>query len=340
MENENLKHKNIISLIVKNKKLTLIVSGVILLLIISLLLWQKLFTSKIEGVKNSVVMLEVYDSRNKLIATGSGFCAYKENYIVTNFHVIEGAYSVKVITDDKNYIDAEGVLFFSKEEDLAVITMDGKLTPLKIGNADNLKVKSKVTAIGSPMGELNTVSEGIISNIDEKDLIRISVPISHGSSGGVLLNGRNEVIGITSAGYDDAQNLNFAINVNGLNKLYEQNKNNKPKDFPQIYNNIGDWDIATDEKCEFRIVNDGIKKIRITAESSAGVGDIFSKTLSNISYKIYDNQIGDVLTINYKLAGDENIYECNETWYSVSLSDGTEGFVWGGRQAMYVEEIR
>lgn len=340
MRQENFKNKNIISLIVKNKKITLIVSGVILLLIISLLLWQKLFISKIEDVKNSVVMLEVYNSRDELIATGSGFCAYKENYIVMNFHVIEGAYSVKVITDDKNYIDAEGVLFFSKEEDLAVITMDGKLKPLKIGNADNLKVKSNVTAIGSPMGELNTISEGIISNIDEKDLIRISVPISHGSSGGVLLNSRNEVIGITSAGYDEAQNLNFAINVNVLNKLFKENKNNKPKDFTQIYNYIGDWEIVTDETCQFHIVNDGVKKVRITAESSAGVGDIFSKTTSNIAYKIYDNQVGDILNINYKLAGDENIYECNETWYSVTLSDGTEGFVWGGYQAMYVDEIR
>ena len=285
-------------------------------------------------------MLEVYNSRNELIATGSGFCAYKDNYIVTNFHVIDGAYSVKVITDDKKKIDSGGVVFFDKEEDLALITIDGKLKPLKIGNSNNLKIKSKVTAIGSPMGELNTVSEGIISNIDEKNLIRISVPISHGSSGGVLLNSRNEVIGITSAGYDEAQNLNFAINVNVLNELYKENKNNKTKSFIEVYNYIGDYEIVTDEKCEFHTVNDGVKKVRITAESSGGVGDIFSKPTSNLAYKILDTQIGDILTINYKLAGDENIYECNETWYSVTLADGTEGFVWGGYQAMYVEEIR
>lgn len=324
-----------------NKKIKslFIVLVITMIIFIGLLLLPKIFGSNIENVKNSVVMLEVYNSRNELISTGSGFCAYKENYIVTNFHVIDGAYSVKVITDDKKEIDSSGVLFFSEEEDLSVITIDGELKPLKIGKSNNLKVQSKVTAIGSPMGELNTVSEGIISNIDEQNIIRISVPISHGSSGGVLLNSRNEVIGITSAGYDEAQNLNFAINVNVLNKLYEKKKHNKPIDFTEINNYVGEWEIVTDEACTFHIVNDGVKQIRIAAESSAGVGDIFSKTTSNIAYKIYDNQIGDILNVNYKLVGDESIYECNETWYSVTLSDGTEGFVWGGYKSMYVNEI-
>lgn len=323
-----------------NKKFFTI-SSIFLIIIILFICILSFFYSDIEKVKNSVVMLEVYNSRNELMATGSGFCAYKKNHIVTNFHVIEDAYSVKVVTDDKKKIESSGVLFFDREADLAVITIDGELKPLKIGNSSDLKVKSKVTAIGSPMGELNTISEGIISNIEEKDFIRISVLISHGSSGGVLLDNRNEVIGITSAGYDEAQNLNFAIPVNVLNKLYKENKDNKSKKFTELYNYInGDWEIVTDEDCTFHRVNDGVKKVRINAESAGGVGDIFSKTTSNPAYKIFDNKIGDVLDINYKLAGDENIYECNETWYSVTLDDGTEGFIWGGYQSMYVQEIR
>ena len=182
-------------------------------------------SKNIEEIKDSVVMVTVYDQERDVVATGSGFCAYKDNWIVTNFHVIEGAYTISVTTDDRKEISVTDVLFFNKEDDLAVLQIQDKLEPLTLGNGNNIKTKDKVTTVGSPKGELNTVSEGIISNVDTKHEIRISAPISHGSSGGVLLNRKNQVIGITSAGYDDAQNLNFAINVSVLKKLYADYKN-------------------------------------------------------------------------------------------------------------------
>ena len=209
-----------------NKK-TIIIPITFILIITLLFFRYNIFSNSIEDVKNSVVKIEVYDENNEIIASGSGFCLYNDNYIVTNFHVIEGAYSIKVVNDDKKEFKANGILFFDKKDDLAIIKVNGKFEPLKIGISNNLKVKSKITTVGSPMGELNTVSEGIISNIDDKDMIRITAPISHGSSGGVLLNKRNEVIGITNAGYDDAQNLNYAINVNVLKKIYSNYKNKK-----------------------------------------------------------------------------------------------------------------
>lgn len=174
----------------------------------------------IEYVKDSVVMIEVYDEKESLVATGSGFCTYRENWIVTNYHVIEGAKTIQIITDERKSIDVDNIVFFNSERDLAVLSFDGKLNPLKIGNSKDIKTKDNITTVGSPKGELNTVSEGIISNVDNKEEIRISAPISHGSSGGVLLDSRNQVIGITSAGYDDAQNLNFAISVSVLEDLY------------------------------------------------------------------------------------------------------------------------
>ena len=178
----------------------------------------------IEDVKDSVVMIEAYDTKGDLLATGSGFCAFKTNWIATNFHVIEGAKSITVVTDSHKKLDVDDIIFFSKEQDLAVVSIDGSLAPLKFGDGKDIETKDDITTIGSPKGELNTVSEGIISNVDDKDHIRITAPISHGSSGGVLLNRKNEVIGITSAGYNDAQNLNFAINISLLEKLYSNYK--------------------------------------------------------------------------------------------------------------------
>ena len=181
----------------------------------------------VEKIKDSVVMIETFDVAREPLATGSGFAAYNSNWIITNMHVIEGARFIDVITDEGKRLTVEGIVLYNKRDDLAILRIDGDLKPLTIGRTDNLKVTDKITAIGSPKGERNTVSEGIISNIDVKGEIRITAPISHGSSGGVLLNEHYEVIGITNAGYDDAQNLNFAIDISLLESMYESYVNEK-----------------------------------------------------------------------------------------------------------------
>lgn len=84
------------------------------------------------------------------------------------------------------------------------------------------RVGQKVYAVGSPRGFENTFSSGEISQIRKVDdgfLYQISVPIDHGSSGGVLLNGYGEAIGITSGGFDDSgANLNFAVDIHVIDK--------------------------------------------------------------------------------------------------------------------------
>ena len=139
------------------------------------------------------------------MSTGSGFAAFESNCIVTNFHVIEGAKEIKILSNDNNEYYTADIIIFSKRDDLAIIETNGNLKPLDLGDGNNIKIKDKVTTIGSPMGEKNIVSEGIISNVDDINLIRITAPISHGSSGGVLLDKNYKVIGITNAGNDKAK---------------------------------------------------------------------------------------------------------------------------------------
>lgn len=210
----------------KNKKI-IIPFALVITIILILIFVSNLFVPNIEIIKDSVVMIETYDKNGNQISSGSGFCAFKSDYIITNYHVIEGAYSIKIISDNKDTYKVENVLIFNADEDLAILDSNANFKPLKISSNSNLKVGEKVTAIGSPKGELNTVSTGIISNADEDGIIRISAPISHGSSGGVLLNNKMKVIGITSSGYDDAQNLNFAIDAEILQELYSYYKKNK-----------------------------------------------------------------------------------------------------------------
>ena len=71
-----------------------------------------------------------------------------------------------------------------------------------------------MVAIGSPLGLFNSISDGIIAGfrtIDRVDMIQFTAPISHGSSGGAVLNMYGEVIGISTAGFDDGQNINLAM---------------------------------------------------------------------------------------------------------------------------------
>lgn len=217
MKNTDTRKKNLKS------KMILISLLVIIFAILSLIIFAP---KNIELIKDSVVMIKVYDKYNNQISTGSGFCAYKSDYIVTNFHVIEGAYKIKIITDENKEYPINDILIFNEEHDLAILSGDFKFKPISVGIATYLKAGDSVTAIGSPKGELNTVSTGIISNADNDYEIRITAPISPGSSGGVLLNKFNKVIGVTYAGYnaDDAQNLNYAISVNCLSKMYNSLK--------------------------------------------------------------------------------------------------------------------
>lgn len=184
-------------------------------------------TVDIETLKDSVVMIRVFDKDDNLISTGSGFCAYDSDYIFTNFHVIEGGYKINVITDDMKEIVVDDILIFNSMDDLAVLKGNFNLEPLKVANSFWLEAGDEITTIGSPMGQLNTVSKGIISNADNSYAIRITAPISPGSSGGPLINEKGEVVGVTFASYDSvmSQNINYAITSNMVNHLYKKYKN-------------------------------------------------------------------------------------------------------------------
>ena len=76
-----------------------------------------------------------------------------------------------------------------------------------------------MVAIGSPLGLFNSVSDGIISGfrtIDDVDMIQFTAPISHGSSGGAVLNIYGELIGISTAGIDSGQNINLAVGYESI----------------------------------------------------------------------------------------------------------------------------
>ena len=149
---------------------------------------------------------------------GSGFIIDRKGYIVTNYHVIDGADEIQVkMYNDKEY--AAKVVGKDPKTDLALIKIDADgLVPLKLGKSDDLKVGSWVVAIGSPFGLEQTVTAGIVSakgRILESgpydDFIQTDASINPGNSGGPLLNLDGEVIGINTAIIKSGQGIGFAI---------------------------------------------------------------------------------------------------------------------------------
>ena len=162
----------------------------------------------------SVVLIVDFDNSGRATKQGSGFVAGPDGTVITNYHVIRGAYSEKVRFQDGAIADVLGVLGYDSTEDLAAIRLSASSAhPLELGDSDHVEVGDRVLAIGSPRGLQNTISDGLVSGL-RGGRIQTSAPISHGSSGGPFFNQQGLVIGVAVAGRTDAQNLNFVVPIN------------------------------------------------------------------------------------------------------------------------------
>lgn len=183
---------------------------------------QELAFEELAMRASSVVMIAIHDGKGDIIGSGSGIMIGRDGYILTNDHVARGGkyYSVRIENDDNMYKTDE-IIKYNSLLDLAVIRIDRTLQPLPIYRGSKPLVRGqKVVAIGSPLGLFNSVSDGIISGfrrMKDVDMIQFTAPISHGSSGGAVLNMYGEVIGVSTAGIDEGQNINLAVGYEFIN---------------------------------------------------------------------------------------------------------------------------
>ncbi len=161
---------------------------------------------------------------------GSGFVWDKEGHIVTNYHVVEDAETVKVIFADGRDAQAE-VIGADPDADLAVLKVNlpaSELQPLVLGDSDDLKVGQLTLAIGNPYGQDFTMTSGIVSAVGRTilsgnssfsipEVIQTDAAINPGNSGGPLLNRQGEVIGINTmiiSQTGSSAGVGFAIPIN------------------------------------------------------------------------------------------------------------------------------
>jgi S1-C subfamily serine protease len=165
-------------------------------------------------------------------AVGSGFVIDKAGHIVTNYHVVRGASSIRVSFSNNERIKAK-VIGVDPSTDLAVLKVDVKsraLRTLPLGSSDSVRVGDQVIAIGNPFGLDRSVTSGIVSAVQRRieapnqlsieHVIQTDAALNHGNSGGPLLNAEGEVIGVNAqieTGDSASQGnvgIGFAIPIN------------------------------------------------------------------------------------------------------------------------------
>jgi serine protease Do len=160
---------------------------------------------------------------------GSGFIIDGDGSIVTNNHVIEGAERIIVKLSDGRTMRAQ-VIGADPDTDIALIKVDGQHLPVApLGDSSTLRMGEWVCAIGNPLGYEHSVTVGVISFLGRKlfdpsldNYIQTDAAINFGNSGGPLINGRGEVIGINAAISSRASNIGFAVPINGAAAILPQ----------------------------------------------------------------------------------------------------------------------
>ncbi len=212
-----------------------------------------------ESVSPGVVSIQVYSDFGSGI--GSGFVIDKDGHIVTNYHVVELAREVEVHFQTGLKVYGE-VIGEDLDSDLALIKVDvdpSQLTPLPLGDSDQLRVGQTVVAIGNPFGLSGTMTVGIISArgrtlesirqtetgsfFSAGDLIQTDATINPGNSGGPLLNLNGEVIGINRALQTDGSaimgspsntGIGFAVSSNILKLVVPTLKEGNTYNYPYL----------------------------------------------------------------------------------------------------------
>ncbi len=183
-----------------------------------------IFNPKIE---DAVVTIYATNTSGEQQYQGTGFVVHEEGIIATNFHVVSQKYKdhnsplLVMMRERAFYAD---ILAHDIRNDIALLKIQGRnLKAIRLDETYRLKKGEEIIVIGSPSGEMTTVSHGNINNIlGMNELIQITAPVSFGSSGSPVLNSKGEVIGIVTFIVEDKEkdtSSNFALPIRHVTRL-------------------------------------------------------------------------------------------------------------------------
>ena len=187
-----------------------------------------------EEASPSVVYIFTENRASRGSGAGSGLVWDRAGHVVTNFHVVRGADSVRVRLDDGEAVQAS-VIGTAPDYDLAVVRLRetrGRVRPIPIGTSGDLKVGQSVFAIGNPFGLSRTLTTGVISALNRRlptsndrevrGVIQTDAAINPGNSGGPLLDSAGRLIGVNTAILSEtgaSSGIGFAVPVDIVNRI-------------------------------------------------------------------------------------------------------------------------
>lgn len=185
--------------------------------------------------KISPAIVSVEAQLDDSVSEGTGCIVTTNGYILTGYHVVEGAKQIEITTNNGQTYRAKFIAKPEGKKDLALLKIEPKidLPVVMFGDSEEVKVGQKVLSIGNPFGFSNTLTQGIISRIDYvKNRFQTDAAINPGCSGGPILNTSGEVIGISQSIYNPDHNISnigigFAIPSNEAVKFIATSYNKK-----------------------------------------------------------------------------------------------------------------
>ena len=263
------------------------------------------------GVTTTETIRDVFFGEKQVQGVGSGIIIDSKGYILTNSHVVGNgaAENITVMFENGDKKSAK-VMWFENALDLAVIKVEGANYPAAdIGNSDSLNIGELAVAIGNPLGLdfERTVTSGIISGLNRtvqadqytkvENLIQTNAAINSGNSGGPLLNGRGEVIGINTLKLKSAEGLGFAIPINIVKPIIDQVI--KEGKYTSVYIGIGGDSVAKYRAAGIDVgVESGIVVSQVEAGSPADKAGI---SKMNIIVSLNGKEIDSLETLRKEM---------------------------------------
>ena len=267
----------------------------------------------------------------------------KKGHIVTNYHVIASANTLTVTLADQSVyrVDREGVVGLYPDKDIAVLRIDAppeKLHPIPLGRSDNLLEGMDTLAIGNPFGLDQTLSTGVVSALGREmrapsgrrisDVIQTDAAINRGNSGGPLLNGRGELIGINTAilspGRDGANaGIAFAVPIDAIrpvvNDYIEFGKVRRPGLGVELFRDATVRRLGIEGVLIKRVAPDsaaeraGLLGTKISDDDEVVLGDVIVglndervRGLGNLLDALGALEIGETVNVEYVRNGRKN----------------------------------
>lgn len=263
---------------------------------------------------------------------GSGFYIDTDGTVVTNYHVIDQARSAVIKTSDGVEYEVTGIKGYDPDLDLAILeTTAGKTVPLE-RKTDEVNTGEKVYALGNPQGYQSTFTEGIVSSasreVNGKNYIQHTAPITNGNSGGPLLDDHGKIIGINTWVMKDGQNLNFAIPIDDVDKITTDGT----LSLEQVYGNVyGESNYQTPSSTsdwkQITLAENGSRTISVSVPYEAEMEEENgTKSASVVSGNGGINVSGEIELGDYSNVTDDQLAEMDDQIISEMSGEINEHF--------------